>query len=644
MVGIFLFFLIFIFLGFLTGCVGTVQDSALPLTEIAAKPKGSIVFGGIVTANPISQDKIEILFYPASGGTSKFYYTFYVGDKPLPYTFPSEVLTADYRGFLKVTISGLEPAKTYILKAEAIDQETLDKDSNTVTVPITTFANLVSDFIGITGVNNTPGIDGIDSINVRWTHARIDYTNITGSAVTDPKRYEIVAVDADRLTPGDMDKIQFTGPDGRHVKIVDYDPLVNESILRGLKSNTKYFVRVRALHVTSIDDANQPNLRGEKNTNYLSISTLNSSLANVKNLDSLAVSKNPGLAQSTSMLLTWQPITGVYDHLRIYYTRFPNPLSVETGALCAVKPEASISCRKLPGTALSTVVANLTAFQTYSAQLVACQNAECTVYKAGLIKSGNTIPTFAGFNGIISVQIATNISEIGKIFLKVPLPDFNEGDFDGYIIGFKTDTGTNYIEVSEMVNPPFNISNYNYRTDTTIEITGIDYKNGGLYCFTVYPFVYNEDGTKNSHVNEIWKCNSPVITAPNIKQFPGLTDGSVQGYKVMMSWSAPAGGIYEDYEVFIRKTPGTFTFTEATTAFAAGDTTNYQRVTVPWYAGSFDFIDLTAGTYKIGILSRFVFGSFQTYRSEDNVQIYTCVVDGAMTGGVYDFKPCAPGN
>ena len=638
------FFLILLLSNFLVGCVGTVQDSTLPLTEIAAKPKGSIKFGGIVTANPISQDKIEILFYPASGGTSKFYYTFYVGDKPLPYTFPSEVLTADYRGFLKVTIPGLEPAKTYILKGEAIDQETLDKDSNAVTFPVTTFANLVSDFIGITGVSNTPGIDGIDSINVRWTHARIDYTNITGGAVTDPKRYEIVAVDSDRLTPGDMDKTQFSGPDGRHVKIVDYDPLLNESILRGLKSNTKYFVRVRALHVSSIDDANQPYLRGEKNTNYLTISTLNSSLANVKNLDTLAVSKNPGLAQSTSMLLTWQPITGVYDHLRIYYTRSPNPVSVETGALCVVKAETAVSCRKLPGTSLSTVVANLTAFQTYSVQLVACQNAECSVYKAGQIKTGNTIPTFAGFNGIISVQIATNISEIGKIFLKVPLPDFNEGDFDGYIIGFKTDNGTNYIEVSEMANPPFTISNYNYRTDTTIEITGIDYKVGGLYCFTVYPFVYNEDGTKNSSVNEIWKCNSPVITAPTARQFPGLTDGTVQGFNLMMSWSAPAGGIYEDYEIYLRKIPGTFTFTEATTTTDGGDLSIYSKATVPFYAANYEFSNLSPGTYKVGIISRFIFGSFGTYRSEDNVKLYTCVVDGAMTAGVYDFKQCTPGN
>ncbi len=195
-----------------------------------------------------------------------------------------------------------------------------------------------------------------------------------------------------------------------------------------------------------------------------------------------------------------------------------------------------------------------------------------------------------------------------------------------------------------MSNPPFQISNFNYRTDTTIEITGIDYKVGGLYCFTVYPFVYNEDGTKNSHVNEIWKCNTPEIKAPTIKQFPGLTDASIQGYKIMMSWAAPNGGIYEDYEVFLRKTPGTFTFTQATTAFAAGDSTHYERVVVPWYATNFEFSALTAGTYKIGIISRFVFGSFETYRSEDNVQIYTCNVDGSMTAGVYDFKQCAPGN
>lgn len=639
----FRYILVCILSGLLVGCVGTVEDTNLPLTEIAAKPKGAINFGGIVTATPISQDKIEVFFYPATGGSSKFYYSFYVGDKPLPYTFPSEVLTADYRGFLKVTITGLEPAKTYVIKGEAIDQESLDKDSNSITMTVTTFANLVADFIGITGVSNTPGMDGIDSINVRWTHAKVDYTNITGSAVTDPKRYEIVAVDSERLSPGDMDKTQFGAVDGRHVKILDYDPTLNEAVIRGLKSNTKYYVRVRCFHVTSIDDFNQPQLRGEKNTNYMTISTLNSSLANVKNLDTLTVNKNPGLAQSTSLLLNWDVITGAFDHLRIYYTRSPNPLSVETGATCVVKLESQISCRKLIGSSLSSIIANLTPFQTYSAQLVACQNAECTIYKAGPVKTGNTTPTFAGFSGISSVEIASNVSEVGKLFLKVPLPDFTEGDFDGYVIGFKQNTGPDYIEISEVGHPTLKISSYNYRTDTTIELTGVDYKVGGLYCFTVYPFVFNEDGSKSTQVNDIWKCNTPEIKAPDKEQFPGFGDSSVMGYNIMMSWSSPTGGIFEEYEIYMRKTAGTFSFSEAKAHLEANNTATYQRTVLPWFTTTYQFSNVAAGTYKVGIITRYTYGSFGIYRSEDNEQTYVCVVDGAMTGGVYNFTQCTPG-
>lgn len=635
--------LMFFFSSFLVSCVGTVQDSTLPLTKIAAKPKGSIIFDGIISATPISQDKVEIFFYPASGGSSKFYYTFYVGDKPLPYTFPSEILTADYRGFLKVTITGLEPAKTYILKGAAMDQETLDTDSNNVTTPVTTFSNLVADFVGVTSASNTPGIDGIDSINVRWTHARVDYANITGNSVTDPKRYEVIAVDADRLTPGDMDKAQFGGAAGRHVKIADYDPLVNEGVVRGLKSNTRYYVRVRALHASSIDDFNQPELKGEKNTNYLTITTLNSSLANVKNLETLTVNKNPGLAQSSSLLLNWDKITGVFDHLRIYYINSLSliPLALETGANCQVNTEMAISCRKLPGNSLSTVVANLTAYETYSFILVACQNTECTMNRTGPMVSKKIVPTFAGFSGISSVEIAGSIPEIGKLFLRVPLPDFNQGNFDGYIIGFKTDNGPGYAELSEMNNPPLTISNYNYRTDTTIELTGVNYQLGGLFCFTVYPFVYAADGSKVTQINDVWKCNVPEIKAPDKSQFPGAVETRLDRNNITVKWNAPTAGIFEAYEVYIRKTPGTFSFTQAIAELDTPphSTTNYERVVLPWFYGEYVFENLAPGAHKVGVRTRYLYGSFSKYQSEINQSIYNC----AVTAGPWGSPIFCPG-
>ena len=632
------------FMTFLYGCVGTVQDAAEPFTSIAANPKGVINFGGIHQAVPISQDKIELFFYPAIGGTSKYYYTFYVGDKPLPYTVPSETLTADYRGLLKYTVTGLEPAKTYVIKGEAIDQSTLDKDSNTITKTITTFPNLVSDFIGISAVYNTAGIEGIDSINVRWTHARIDYSNITGTASTDPKSYEIVAVDSDRLTPADMDKPQFLAENGRYVKILDYFPTQNEAIIRGLKSNTKYYVRVRAIHKNSVDDFNVPRLRGEKNTNYLTIKTLDNNLANIKKLETLTTAKNPGISQSNSLILSWEPVVGVYDHLRLLYTAAPNPLYVEIGVTCGVKPENQVSCRKIFGSTISTIIGNLSTAQPFNFQLVACQDAECSVSKSGPVITGNTNPTFAGFTGVQSVDIATVMEEVGKLFLRIPLPDFSKGDFDGYVIGFKNNNADDFVEISEVGHASMKIESYNHRTDTTIAISGIDYKVGGLYCFSVYPFVYNPDSTKTSQPNAVWKCNTPEVIAPDVRQFPGFSEASTFGYDLNIFWSAPAGGIYENFEVFMRTTPGVFSFPEAKAQVASGVPVDYIQVILPWYITKYTFSNLTAPkVYKVGIITRYIFGATDTVRSEDNEQTYVCLLDAAKVSGNFVLAPCSLG-
>lgn len=629
----------------LPGCVGTVEDTAEPLTEIASKAGGSIHFTGIYQAVPISQDKIEIFFYPATGASTKYYYTFYVGDRPIPYTVPSESLKEDYRGLLKFTVTGLEPAKTYIAKGNAVDQVSGEPDNNAVTVSVKTFSNLVADFHGISALYNTAGVEGTDSINVRWTHASIDYGNITGNAPTDPKSYEIVAVDTDRLTPADMDKPQFGPADGRYKKIVDYDPTINEAIIRGLKSNTKYYVRVQAIHNASIESLNDENLKGEKNSNYLSIKTLDSDLANIKFLETLVASKNPGISSSTSLILGWQTITGVYDHLRLIYTVSPNPLTLEQGASCGVKPDNEVSCRKIFGNTLSTIVGNLPSSQTFFFQLVACQDAECNLNRAGPIITANTFPTFAGFSGLQSVDIASGVSEIGKFFLRIPLPDFSVGDFDGYIIGFKSNLGDDFVEISETPHVSMIIEDYNHRTDTTITIRGVDYNAGGFYCFSVYPFVYNPDTSKTTQPNGVWKCATPEIVAPTAAAFPGLTEASAFGNSILTSWSQPSVGIFENFELFLRITPGQFSYSEAKAQVSSGMLVDYVQVVLPWFIETYTFSNLPiSSNYKVGIVTRYVSGASATYNSEDNDAIYNCNVDAALDGGGnFIIAPCTGG-
>jgi hypothetical protein len=631
----------------LTGCVGTVEEAQTPKSEIVAEPKSSIQFFGVYQANAISHDKIEILFYPATGGSEKYNYIIYVGDRPIPYAVPSEVLAPDYRGLLKFTATGLESAKTYIIKAEAIDQASGGKDDNSVLKPVTTFSNLVADFQGISSVSNNSGVDGLDSIIVRWPHATIDFSNLFGTTTTDPKIYQIVAVDADLLTPGDMDNDLLGPAQGRYVKNFDFKATENETVLRGLKSNTKYYVWVRCLHKGSTYDRNNPNLIGERNTNYLSIKTLNGDLSSIEfDPNGLIVERNTGFAQTTSLLLSWPRVSGVFDHLRIYYRGSEHGVPETTGVDCKVMSDSQTSCKKLLATNLDTTIGNLLPNKTYNVKIVVCQDFDCTSSIIGTQKSGNTNAQLASFTGIESVQVATTVPELGKLELKYSLPDFTKGDFDGFIIGFaqSTDFSTMVKLNLETYDGPLEVVSFDYRTENSITINNVDYLDGGLKCFTIYPFIWN-GVTRVEYPNDVWKCVTPEISAPTDTEFAGVKEADTTGLNLFFNLDRPLVGIFDTYEVFLRKTPGVFSFSQAVAETEAGNFTNYNRYLLPWFIDSFTISNLALfDSYKIGILTYFVYGADDIFRSEYNESILVCKVDNQMAGSPLRpvTKACVP--
>ncbi len=643
-------------LSLLSSCVGTVQDASTPLTEIAAQPSGNISFSGIAKAVPIAQDKIEVFFNPATGGSQKFYYYIYAGDKPVPFTAPSETLTQDYQGYYKFTITGLEPAKTYAIKIEAVDQISYDKDTNMVTVNATTFGNMVADFHGISDVSNMPGVEGLDAIYVRWTQATVDYTNFLGTSQTDPKSYEIIAIDSNGAGPGDFDNTADLVKPYRIVKYVDFDANINQVTMRGLKSNTKYYVRVRCLHQGSIVDMNKPELRGEKNSTYFEIKTLDGNLANIKNLDTLKLDRNPGLASASSFSLSWKPITGVYDHLRILYSS--GSVTLEPGVSCVPKSDIETSCRKIYGDIFLTIIGSLTTGTTYNFKLVACQDPECNVKVLGPLVTGSPVMTLAGFNGVSSVALATQLQDVGKMFLNFSLPDFTSGDFDGYIVGVKDNDApangeTGYTKISESDNPlAIKVTPFDFRSTGQIEITGIDYTTSGNYCFTIYPFVFESTTSSNKigYPNNIWKCAVPAINPPTADDFGGLFEAYALGYDISISWHSPGAGIFENYEIYLKKMSNSldkFTFQNATTQLdnpLIFPDPEYIQVIVPWYMSSYTFSYLELGNYKVGILTRYLFGDKEIKRSDFNESIYKCTVDASKTGQAYKQNFCVMGS
>lgn len=620
--------------------MGTVQEAATPKTEIVADPRSAIEFSGVYQATAISQDKIELLFYPATGGSGKYNYIMYIGDSPIPLTVPSEVLLPDYRGLLKYTVRGLDTGKTYFIKIEAEDQLTGGKDSNTAFLQTTTFLNLVADFNGIASVSNTAGVDGLDSIKVRWPHATVDVGSVGGST-TDPASYEIVAVDSNLLTPGDMDDTSRGPTDGRFIKNIIYNSQINETIVRGLKPDTKYYVRVRTIHKSSIDDPNNPRLRGELNTNYLTIKTLSADLSSISfNASGLQVSRNEGSAQSSSLVLSWPTASGVFDHFRIYYSQNMGDLASIDTSECPLS--SSYGCKKYPPSATGAIIANLEANKDYFFKLLVCQFEDCTTYIMGDVKQGSTKPLLAAFPGVSSIRSAANVNEIGKVFLSFPLPDFGEGDFDGYHVAFRPNES---IEPEIISLPSYTgvleVEPFDYRVATEITITGVNYSEETSYCFSVYPFVYDseEPSGYKSYENGVWMCATSEVIKPDMVQFPGLTAAETQGYDILVTWGAPTIGIFDLYEVYLRKTDATFSYSAARTQLANGNTTNYSTTLVSGSQSTYRFTNMAPGKYRVGVLTYFAYipptGDPLIYRSEDNTGIFTCTVSG--TDGACNF-------
>lgn len=625
---------------FLVGCVGTVQDTGLPKTSIAAEPKTSINFSGVYQVVAIAQSKFEIFFYPATGGSGRYNYIIYVGDRPTPITLPSEVMLQDYRGLLKATVTGLETGKSYFVKVEAQDQVTEGKDNNDSVLEATTFLNLVADFSGIASVSNSAGVDGLDSIKIRWPHALVDVGSV-GGATTDPKSYEIVAVDSNLLTPANMDDINKGPVQGRFVKSLVYNSQINETVLRGLKADTKYYVRVRALHKESIDDANNPRLRSELNTNYLSIKTLSADLSSINfKVDGLKVLRNEGSAQSTSLVLSWPSASGVFDHFRVYYSQDEGNLGSIDTSECPLSQ--AYGCKKYPPVSTGAIIANLEPNKNYYFRLMVCQFEDCETYILGDIKPGSTSPLIAAFPGISSIRSASNINEIGKMFVTFALPNFNEGDFDGYHVAYRP----NLSVLPEVINLPeyegdIGIEAYDYRTATSMTFTGIDYSTESTYCFSVYPFTYLYPSGYVAHENGTWLCQAAEVTKANMVQFPGLIGAETVGNDLLLTWGEPTAGIFDMYEVYLRKTDGSFSFSAARSQLAALNTTNYVTAIVDLAQSTHRFHNVPNGKYRVGVLTYFAYipptGDPLIYRSEDNEGIYTCIVDGTD-------HLCNPGN
>lgn len=630
---------------FLASCVGTVEQADLTKTITEKTEETEVTFQGVQTVKAISHNRIEVFFYPAVSGSGKYIYKIYYGDD-LVDSVPSDILVPDYRGYLMYTLTNLERGRDYFIRVTATDQSNAVEVDTTLVRSARTFNNLVADFSGISAVNNLQGVDGKDSIQIRWAHATV----LAGSAGNElnPRNYELILMDANKGSPSDLDNPLLTETNGRYLRVIDYNPAVYESVVRGLPSGTKFYIRVRAIHKGSVDDITQQTLRSEQNSKYMVLSTFGDDASDIVfDFEGVVVTSPPGAAALSALEVSWPSAVGLFDHYRLFFAEDDGLTTIDFNSIpdfCSpAAPVNGIWCRKIAYTESFTTIGNLLPLTKYNVVLAICLTPGCEKEDPvsgapnillAEVRPGETNPQMASFKGLKEVVSARRMSEIGKAVLKFEAPDFAQGYFDGLAIAYKQSIN-DPSDIPTVINAadytgPLDVPVFDYRYATEIVVGGIDYADPQTHCFSIYPYNYKEDGSRDEYPNDIWHCMIPQVRGPTADDFAGLDSAIIGGTNyIQLFWSLPIQGVYDSYEIIVRKTAGTFNFGAGIAELgAATESANYKRVSITNPDTTSAVINmLPDGSYKVGIITRYINPLSSTpVDSEYNSAIFSCAV------------------
>ncbi len=620
--------IIYLFLFFFViGCVGTIEDKNPDTTKGASIATKPLIFDGIADATAISDTKVEVKFFPASGTPLETTYIITYDGLDIPITIPAENLRTDYSGLLSYTVTGLSINRTYSFNVQATDDFGNKSSSDQIRI-VSTFSNRTADFFGITTLSNLSGEDGRNSLKVSWAAATREGSIFLPKEI-DPIQYEIVLLDADALTPAAFDDDSFGEPQ-RKVTLVDDEKVSHQ--VNGLQPGTRYYVRVRAIHSGYSENGANLDYLKERNSKYLELETLSDDSSEINvDLSDFNVRANDGSDGLTSLVVNWDAAQGAISSYRMYYRiAEEDPFAAEWDdsiitAVCDGQIGASDwYCKELNFNITSAILPDLKPLTNHEVKGFVCLNEECSQkLRYNDLSPYYTDPGLASFDGIQEIEGPRYFWSLDRIYLTINSPDLTSGKIDGLIVelqnGGEDDAVT--LESGMALNDPTGgntssvvVESFDYATDTEIIIKGADtevhptYKG---YCFKVFPFFY-EDGVVIYANNEGRSLCYPQDQAeekssftPSGNEFSGInmdltsTDGATR--TVNLAWSTPSGGIYDQFSIYVRDVSlgESFSFSDA----LAGDT-DYIKIEVPYGENGYSLPFLASGsTYAFGVVT-----------------------------------------
>ena len=557
-------------ISFLVGCVGTVEESTAPVSDTQEPVAERLGFTGVSKVKAISDTRIEIFFPVASGGSGKFVYDVYIGTDPVR-SFSEEVLEKE-SGQYRLSISGLKVLSQVTVRVEARDKNIFGISNSNKILEVTTYATEVCQFDGISSIANMPGIAGKDQLRIQW----VPGTFISTNNPANPRFYEIALVQAGRVNPDGTTPISLardqlwnkdlTTVQGRFVYQINAIDGVNEYVVKGLTPDYNYHVGIRCIHAGTEDNPFFPELRSETNTKALTLNTLNDSLSSL-NFDenSIVVSLQPGILGFTATDISWAPISGTFDHFRIYYKKKNSQANLNNiSSMCnpSYDPDA-VSCVLETYDKLKTTLSGLTPNEEYTYQIVICQTVSCTdpsKRRVTAAKNFITTPTIAQFSGITEATPIYSIADIGAVRLDFTKPNLSTGYIDQYVVKVKRGMDANipWDNLGDS-DPILSVDPYDVTTADHLIVRGLKLgDSSGVYCFKIEAKVGESTIQSNSSSQCLELSGNPNhdsdFRGPLISEFPGLTTLQVESGRFNLYWKKPTAGFYSQYVIRVMET------------------------------------------------------------------------------------------
>lgn len=655
---VFLFLLVF-----LASCVGTVKDQNAKKTVIQSAPSNTagISFDGLLNANPVAHDKIELFFRPAQS-SEKTIYEIFVNNSTVPIRVTEESLSLNSSGLLVFVVKGLQINTTYsfnmrAISAQSSSETTLDTNKS---IYATTFGNETADFLGLSSAVLGAGTSGRDTVKLSWIEATSFGTSSINVQGPDPVAYEVTYI-SEVGGLANINNSAYKGLD-RVVRLLPMAPTnppsplhLNQATISGLIPSTTYYFQVRAIHKNFVLYGSDKNYKREMNTRYIKIQTRGDVSDFDFNPASISLASAPAEAGMTSFDLSWSEATGSFFNYRVCYEKVADQTAAQAPAgdfLSDVGPIINnpSKCITQDASATSFRLSGLISYAYYQVKVIACKNAACTERIASDVRTARVVTSVAQFSGISTFLNPLNEDMLDTISLNFSPPLVALGYLttmklkcyssltDPNPVSIPTD-GTASVNVGKpecdalvVTSPqPFPITQTDFSNFNNLSLKLFFPIDGTrTYCFALVPVIESEVLTQTGSANV--KCFTPEIKTPSLVEFPGKIPActSSTGKDLLIKWNPPTAGLYSKYILFYRKkiqggTNQIFSFTDAVAAYKANDNSIYTWIdNIDKIEVSKTLDDLApGGQYGIGVLSYLVNGSNKIF-SEYNLSVDDC--------------------